>query len=150
MSIMITNQPAGTSTTLPVFRATAPTFVVNIADTLVSWTPSFDNYGGFNGTDTYTVPVTGYYNVYAELLLNVNAPAGSAYVKILIYQNGSAASQLDWGVSTGQILASLSANDLLMCSAGDTIQIFCSENGLTSGSVAVDGVQVFTINYVSS
>jgi hypothetical protein len=153
MSIQISQSPALSSTPGPLFRTTGPSGAVATSPQIVTWaTTTFDTFSGFSSGTTYTIPVgwTGYYQIYAEMLWNVSAPSGSAFTKIYIYQNGSAISQMDWGVTTGQIISAMSASDLLMCSAGDTIEIYTSESNLTSGSFATEGTQVFTIQYVTS
>jgi hypothetical protein len=84
-----------------------------------------DTHGAFSTANTYTVPVTGFYDVFANLEYSNGSNSSGNTMYALIYHNGSAYRR---GVparvaATGTTLYSVSVSAEMYCVAGDTIQI---------------------------
>jgi hypothetical protein len=101
----------------------------------------FDSHGAYSGS-TYTCPVSGKYQVNAEVYISATGTFG---VSIGIYKNGTMYDNFipglaqASGVSLGWIVS-----DIVPCNAGDTLQIYATAGG-TSPTITAST----TSNWVS-
>lgn len=131
-----------TDTRVVSFQAsTSAATSVTSSDTLIPFaTVAQDTHGAWNGSDTYTVPVSGTYRVSVKLATNAGAFIANNGSLIYIYKNGvSNKAVAEWAAGSSTTLGVLmSGSTTLTCNAGDTIKIYAvsattvSLNGLTS------------------
>lgn len=107
-------------------------------------TVAFDTSGSWS-SPTYTCPVSGIYRVYSSVTIN-STGANAAFYNGYIYQNGSSVlvNSKIHPASTA-FADNISVGGLLKCSAGDTINIYVSQNGTSSATL--DGS--LADNYIS-
>jgi hypothetical protein len=106
-------------------------------------TKDFDSHNAYSGS-TYTVPISGKYQVNASTYQSAGTTATNEQLSLYIYHNGVGISQ-----TVNQFTAAASAtgvlvSDIINCVAGDTLQIFAGNNG-TTPNIQSSSV----INYVS-
>lgn len=96
-------------------------------------TEIFDTNNNYDGTNKYTVPVSGFYQVMANVYYqSLNAAHGS----IQLYKNGSSLMKGTGGIASAAD-AIFSFNELVQLTAADYIQIFTEFTG--GGSTTVYG-----------
>jgi hypothetical protein len=106
-------------------------------------TKDFDSHNAYSGS-TYTVPVSGKYQVNASTYQSATTTAANEQVSTFIYHSGSPVSQSVTQFSGATSLQGCLISDLVSCLAGDTIQIFAGNAGTTPN------LQVSTvINFIS-
>jgi hypothetical protein len=127
-------------------RAALTTAQSGIADKVIPFNSiGFDTHGtmGSSATGVYTVPVSGYYRVWAQV--GVFSLDGATNPFIEIRKNGTATVQ-SYGsnYSATSTAAYINASDLINCVAGDTISVYIdgdasfdleNTNGRTSFSI---------------
>jgi hypothetical protein len=124
------------------FKATntAGTSISNSVDTTVPFaTTAYDTHGAWNGTDTYTVPVSGKYRVTATLLYSGSVYAVADVWYIALYKNGSVDTigpEGTAGNTTASSMGSMIATTV-NCNAGDTL-IIKAKNGRTAGATTLN------------
>ena len=98
----------------------------------ISWnTVAFDTHAGFDGTDTWTVPVSGYYAVTVNMGSNSVAASLGNYFSAYVYKNASIAGQAgaaDFCANTGARSYQSGGSVTMYAAAGDTISARFSEN----------------------
>ena len=105
-------------------------------------TGDFDTHSKYSGS-TYTVPVSGKYQVNASLNMSGTFSINN-YALLSIYKNGSAYSSGDTSAFGSETNLSVFVSDIVACSAGDTIVI---QTQSTGASVTVASSNVY--NYFS-
>jgi hypothetical protein len=114
----------------------------NATAQIVYTTASVDTHGGYSA-GTYTVPVTGYYFVSANIALN-SVSLGTTSDDILsIQQNGVTVLNMMFPGTGGSSAQSRQVNGILNCKTGDTIKIFYN----TAANETLNGTSVG--NYLS-
>ncbi|MGW4199811.1 hypothetical protein [Streptomyces sp. NPDC004726] len=101
------------------------------------WTPmqlnsvDVDDSGGWNGTDTYTVPRTGWWRVSAHIAWTGDSPNGSRGARVLI--NGIGLPRGTWLTLAGTSSAIVVGGQCLVrLTAGNTLQLAGSQNSTVS------------------
>lgn len=110
--------------------------------------------GTFNTSNyTYTVPLTGYYWVYAQCY-GTNS-GGNATMKTLIYKNGSWVSEIPslGDVYVGNASATVAITPLwvqgiVRCNAGDTISIYGAAYNGSAIYRAYTGQSLFSVHFL--
>ena len=152
-TLTITSQPAVSAT---LTSTASDQTLASPGPTILPFNVVLFNRGGgtFNTSAyTYTVPLTGYYWVYAQLY-GTNS-GGSATMSTRIYKNGSLSSDVSaWGdvnIGTsggGVALAPLWTAGIVRCNAGDTLSIY----GIGYNSAAIyrvyNGQTILNINFL--
>lgn len=131
-----------TSGTAIACRYTGSTTTISSTPSAVSFsTQDYDTNSAYSGS-TFTVPVSGKYQINASLNFENTAFGGNQAVDIYIYRNGASVSQRSQNTFTTQHNQQLDINDILNLSSGDTIQIFadCSQSGTSITSLSVQNV----------
>ncbi len=118
------------------FRAKANSGSLTGAYSDVTWnTVEEDNTGSFNGTTTWTVPVSGYYDVTGQIYTSSTTTASGNVHDIKLLKNGSTAvgeSQYVFQGSSGGQAISVPFNfSSVKLNAGDTLKIQCANNSTT-------------------
>lgn len=107
--------------------ATAPTGTMDGATTIVFAGVVKDSHNAYSA-GTYTIPVSGVYNVFAAVNVSGTSAAGNV-IEIFVAQNGTTKRS---GLLRTDAVASTnwqaSVDGLLSCNAGDTIKIFVSSS----------------------
>lgn len=117
--------------------------ITGAASAITYTTKDFDSHNAYSGT-TYTVPVSGKYQVNAEVRIAATYAAGDT-THIYLYKNGSEVT--DWifvAASTAVSILQPIGSDIVSCVAGDTLVIEAS-TGATSPTVNASNFD----NYVS-
>lgn len=118
-------------------------------NTITTWTQNLiDTNAAFSGGGTYTVPVTGYYEVTAGITNNYNA--ADTVIAVQISQNGA-------GVATGWAdvrfgaggCPTASVSKILSCKAGDTITIQGYSGGTSDTISSTAGRSNLSITRIS-
>jgi hypothetical protein len=130
------------------FAATNSQSLASGANTLQFPTVSNDSHGAFGSNTTYTIPVSGRYNVYAQFATTMVAGASTNIIEIRV--NGSVVTRRPY-VQTFEVLEyKFDVSDVLNLLVGDQVTI--SFNNGTGGSrtvVSTAGTNFFTIFRVS-
>lgn len=111
-----------TDTRIIAFRGT------NVASTPVStlakipFTSAFDTAAGWS-TDTYTVPVTGYYRVSANLISNLVTLAANQNFTIYVYKGAVCQAESGNNGNAASSFRFASISTVVQCNAGDTLSI---------------------------
>lgn len=92
-------------------------------DTLITWSATVDTAGAFNGTDTYTVPVSGKYRI-AAALFSTTSPALSDAWAIKVYKNGVEQTPKQMSPCRSGGYNGASFDHIFDLVAGDTIKIY--------------------------
>lgn len=129
---------ADTDTRVIALNAHGATATVSASASNVTWsTTNFDLSGSFDGT-TFTVPVSGYYCVDAQLRLTASSVAIGNYFDVLVYKNGVAVDYANFTAqSTSVVFYYPHVISLVQCNAGDTIVIKVTSSA-TSPSITAD------------
>ncbi len=140
-----TSQSNDTDTRVVAFRAsnTAGTSINNNGSdiTVPFVTVDYDTHGAWNGTDTYTVPVTGKYKIAGTVNYASSTWALNNIAYMTIYKNGSIASYGATVTMSGAPTAVVGTNvtTTLNLVAGDTI-ICKATNTRTAGATSLNSV----------
>lgn len=136
---------------VPMFLVTGTgTTIVSSGQTVLSWSSLVtDNRAGFNGTTTYTVPVSGYYDLFTNGSITIPSGSFAATGSLRILRNGSSIASNSCSVSSAvgngnSAPLSVRLNGYRL-NAGDTITVDCGTNnsiGNTSFSGAVLSVSM--------
>lgn len=124
--------------------------------TILPFNVSVFNRGGgsFNTTAyTYTVPLTGYYWVYAQCY--GTASGGSAVMRMQVYKNGSLYTPINaWGDiyvgnSAGQAgIAPIIVSGLVNCNSGDTLSVYGQAYNSSAIFRVYTGQSFFNVNFL--
>lgn len=113
-----------TDTRVVAMRANGATGSLSGSYADITWTTIVNDSHGAMGSISYTIPVTGFYDIAAQILTTGTfALNGSAGIQIL--KNGSTAQEADFvagGAITGNVAVPLVVN-AIFCNAGDTLKI---------------------------
>lgn len=104
--------------------------------TVVFEDKDFDTHNAFNtGTGTYTIPVSGFYQINSAVKFNAEAYTQSNGVDLAVYKNGTivSAGPRNSIAATATVSPGVGVSDIIHCNAGDTITIRV-QNGRTSGN----------------
>ena len=105
-------------------------------------TKDFDTHNAYSGS-TYTVPVSGKYQINASLYQSAASNVIAQAAAIYIYHNGAQVSATTTYFPTSTTFPmSTPVSDIVSCSAGDTIQIYAG-NGGTTPSIGADNLRNF-------
>jgi hypothetical protein len=128
--------------------ATTQTISAGAGPTTVQFnTVGSDTHGAFNtGTYTYTVPVSGYYEINGHI--SVSTYSGAYSVCILLLKNGSIVASPYYEHDSATPSGGWNYNFLQLCKAGDTLAIQISNNnpGSNSYNIFGDGINVGATN----
>jgi hypothetical protein len=105
-------------------------------------TEAFDNNNNYNAsTATYTAPVSGYYNVSAQVLYGSPIQANKSW-SLAIYRNSSNISENI--IQNGSLTdyTSTSVNDLVYMQTNDTLQFYTYHTASVSTNLYTDNVHV--------
>ena len=92
-----------------------------------------DSHGGWNGTDTFTAPVSGIYSVAAGILTAAVTLTTAQNTTLAVYKNGVLYRYLSRVNGTGASnVYMLTGTDLIKLNAGETLQIYASASIATS------------------
>ena len=139
-----TAMSADTDTRVCAFAASTPTATVTGVASDVSWTSITDTHAGFNGTTTYTTPVTGWYDVEASLRSDATYAAGND-AELYINASGSTLlEQLD-RASGAQTSMQLRVRTTRYFVAGTPIKIQISNSGTSPSIISGTTWASFTI-----
>jgi hypothetical protein len=119
---------ADSDTRLVGFRATsgAATSITSASNITIPFTiVASDTHAGWNGTDTYTVPVSGRYRITAAFSGGPVASSVNGYLNMYLLKNGSQGSMMGARAfeTTASTYKSLTGSTETDFNAGDTIQI---------------------------
>jgi hypothetical protein len=109
---------------------------------------TFDSAGSFNlSTNEYIIPVSGTYEVSAQILTDFAPWATADFLQLELYKNGTLYSRLGADVIDIAVTKSMAANgsDEISCNAGDLITL----KGVTNRSGGISLVTDNTFNYVN-
>lgn len=130
------------------FRTTGtPSGTLNGSPNTVTWpAATSDTHAGFNGTTTYTIPVSGYYDISASTAQNATYAAGHAVITY-IRQNSTDIAVGDVRVGSASVTtvtpsASISS---VYCNAGDTITVRSQNQGTSPTYNTTVGYSYFTV-----
>lgn len=102
-------------------------------DTLVSWnTSEVDTHSGWNGSDTYTVPVSGIYKISGNIAYNIGPSAQQVQIKIYISGVLTDIPSLT-NATASQFNVSCPFATIKKLNAGQTIKIYAYADG--SGTI---------------
>jgi len=110
-------------------------------------TKDFDSHNAMSGA-TYTIPVSGKYQVNASILMTATTTAANNLIQLQINKNGSAYSgpnELYFTSSTSKPMTLVLA-DIINCSAGDTITVQASNAGTTPSISSSNSANYFSIS----
>lgn len=134
-----TVQSADTDTrVVAAFLNTTVQTVITSTPTAVPLTAQNDTHGAWSGS-TYTVPVSGYYDIAASALVLGTYAAGQG-VTIEIYKSGSTIANVINNAAASSSLIYISqpiSVKSVYCKAGDTLQLYLSCNA--TGTVKLNG-----------
>lgn len=107
---------------------------------VVNPTVNYDSHGGYNAsTGVYTIPVTGYYDVYGYIGAAGAAGTANQAFFALLFKNGSQAfsgPSFTWNASVS-LNPSAAINTTIQCNAGDTIAL--QGRNTTGSSISLAG-----------
>ncbi len=96
-----------------------------------------DTHGAWNGTDTFTAPISGQYSISAGILTAAVTLTTIQAVTLVLFRNGSSYRVLDKVNGTGASNSYLlTGSDLIRLKAGETLQIYASGSIATSQSTS--------------
>ena len=96
-----------------------------------------DSHGGWNGTDTFTAPVSGIYSVAAGILTAAVTLTTAQSATLAVYKNGVLYRYLSRVNGTGASnVYMLTGTDLIKLSAGETLQIYAVASVATAQNTA--------------
>lgn len=138
---------ADTDTRVITASVNNPSATITTSPSVITWgTVLEDTSGSFSGS-TYTVPVSGRYQVSGNILVGTGtASGGGANTKVRLYKNGVDTNR----ISTNYIVGQSGYQDIpvafgvINCNAGDTLQIYIESNATTP---SVSGLS--TQNFIS-
>lgn len=110
----------------------------------ITWdaSPAFDSHSGYNGSTTYTIPVSGVYEIYASVL-QTGTEAADQLVQLCIAQNGTQKDSSYTRLQASGLTATFHAVDgLLKCIAGDAITLRLVSQ-TTGAALAGSGNNIF-------
>jgi len=128
------------------YSATAT--VTGTASAVTYSTKDYDSHNAYSGS-TYTIPVSGKYQITASLLIGATFAAGNN-TALQITKNGSVVSQGDLYAGGAQIDAHPTVTDIISCVAGDTIVIKTASAGTTPTVQATTTGNYFAITRVGN
>lgn len=111
-------------------------------------TKDFDTHNAYSGS-TYTIPVTGKYQVNAAIVIAATF-AVTNLSALYIFKNGSSYSQTSVYAGGIQGDAGLEISDIVQCNAGDTIVIEVSSAGSVPTVLASTTANYFSISRVGN
>lgn len=123
-------------------------FTNNTAAAVTGWVKSYDTNSAFNtSTGTYTVPVSGKYQINASFLWAGANVAPLTQYSIYIIQNGANQIELSSNFPTGSAntFVHLTGVSTIQCNAGDTIVIYAYQNSGGARTMANSG----SFNYIN-
>lgn len=125
---------------------TTPTGTPQSSDTIVNWgAAAVDTHGAWNGTTTYTVPVSGYYEMSSTIYVT-GTSATSKGAQISLRKNGSAVAITSPITDAASTRNGAFATTVVSCVAGDTLSVYFSTQ--FASPVFQSGVGTFTIKKV--
>lgn len=136
-SVVMSND---TESRVVAFQSNGSSTSISTSVSQITWTTTaFDTHGGFNGTNTFTIPVPGYYSIaWNTQTAAVNLSTGQRYLTEL-YKNGAEiADGSRWIGNGASVIASSSGSIILKLVAGDTISLY----GISSVATAISGAAV--------
>lgn len=111
----------------------------------INWTTKdFDSHAGMV-SGTYTIPVSGKYQISALLTLTAASAAAGNAVNIQIQKNGTVVSEYAPVYQSTQVTLPIEVEDEISCLAGDTIRIQASSAATTPSIVASNSKNYFSI-----
>ena len=151
-NVQISSQSAANGPVL--FAVTNVSQNLTTTPTIIKYTTvNTDTYSGYNsGTGVYTIPVTGYYDIYA--MASPQTP-GSAYNGTTTFQinvNGSSFTNVNYALSTGigtsnTMPNTIRANSVLL-NAGTTVSVQISANNSYPSTALFASGEWFSITQV--
>jgi hypothetical protein len=114
-------------------------------------TKDFDSHNAYS-SGTYTIPVSGKYQVNASILMTATTTAANELIQIQINHGGSAYSGPNDVYFTSSSSKPMTAviSDIINCSAGDTITIQASNGGSTPSISSSNSANYFSISRVGN
>lgn len=139
-------QIAATESVNARYHSSSTSLVASTFADIVYTTKDFDSHTGYSSA-TYTIPVSGKYQVNAGILLTAATTAANQLVQIQILKNGSAFSgpNEEYYTSSTSKPIGISISDLIPCVAGDTIKIQAASAGTTPSISASTTANYFSI-----
>ncbi|MFD4868770.1 hypothetical protein [Streptomyces sp. NPDC058412] len=89
-------------------------------------TVDVDDLTGWNGSDTYTVPRTGWWRVSGQVVFSADATTGSRGARLMV--GGSGLPRATWLVGAGPGATSVGGQALVKLTAGQTLQLHAHQN----------------------
>lgn len=119
---------------------------ITTTSSVLTWSAATtDTNGGFNGTTTYTVPMSGLYDIraYGEFVIPA-AAVGAATSSLQIKKNGTlvsgASASMNSAQGIGNVSPTAAALEGYRLNAGDTLQVFGSTNNAEPNTTMSNGV----------
>ncbi len=131
------------------YTSSAGTSISNSVEVVVPFTTKvYDSHNAWNGTDTYTIPVSGKYRVSGNIQFANSLYAAGNQCYLAAYKNGvqTAIGPLVVIAAALTVQIGCGVNITMICNAGDTIQLK-AENNRTAGATLLAGAS--TVQYIS-
>lgn len=113
--------------------ASSNVVITNATQKVVLNTERFDTNNNFDSSTNYryTVPVTGFYCLSAQVGLGSAGSGAAEYGYLMIYKNGAELSRSDMipGSGSATLLARPQINRLVSLTAGDYLELWCTYTG---------------------
>jgi hypothetical protein len=130
------------------FNANTPSGTLSAAYNAISWVKLNDSHGAFNGTTTYTVPVSGWYQISASIAIAATFAAGNNN-ELRLKVNGAARADHNARAGGAQVWATPVLHTLQLLNAGDLLTFESFTDGTGPSYVGTQDFQRLSIHRLS-